>query len=115
MTNTFDVNNTLPYLILNAPQCGHCYEYVIGDTGSIWCENCLVYWNDAEDEMPAIPQNLDENLDAPLRNFRSRHESRYDTEYDRNGRHYVLSPERPCILPVGHSGDHRNPYTVTEN
>lgn len=97
----------LPVLEINWSRCGHCGGDLFIDLDQISCEDCLLSWDNVEEDAksyftdPEIPPCATPYTGVPQ-----------EREYEHRGRMYRLGGRQPCTLPTGHSSGHRHPYEV---
>ena len=104
---TFPNDDTLPFLVVKYPECGHCFEEVEGTgDGGVYCSNCRLSWDSMdEDAEPYFSDDKDAVCGfTPV-------ESR--NSYSNGSEFWEFGPHSHCILPEGHSSIHLCPYEAT--
>lgn len=94
----------LPGLYVTNPECGHCYKETDWDEG-FRCDTCLLFWHDVSSPAEWLDTDADPCTVEP--------EPHTLSEYDHNGKHWVLGPKQPCQLQEGHTSPCLNDYEVT--
>lgn len=95
----------LPRMVINYPTCGHCGNDVFIDPDTISCEACLVTWDRVDEDAKPYPTDSEAAACGATCEGTPRRE-----EYEHKGRMYRLGSPQPCILPAGHTSEHRHPY-----
>ncbi|MDR7113901.1 hypothetical protein J2X03_003803 [Microbacterium trichothecenolyticum] len=101
----YEIEATMPRLVIPAPECGHCGEVVEYDDGAMWCGGCRVMWEQIEDGALSIPDPDREGTAVPCTIAPPAIDS---------GTGWSLV-HGPCILPSGHEGEHECPMSRVPN
>lgn len=103
----------LPRLRVEEPVCSHCWQPVTIEQGTARCLGCQVSWDSVEDEAQSSPSvgpdyvPCEATRGALAGRFHGTHAYRDD------GSAYDYGLPAPCVLPLGHAGEHRHPIEVT--